>query len=130
MSAFPAIVLPLHRSLVGWRVVAFSDAKTNSVIVVDGEEEEKHLVFFNRARIYRRRGNDQYLLVRGDEAMVWNQTAPLEEPTEPGLQRVLPGAGRDNGASMARKRITEPMRPRQPQVPCDVGLFAEPAKQI
>lgn len=47
------------------------------------------------------------------------------ERTPAGAQYVIPGAGRDAGASLARKRISEPLRGSKPQAPCDHGLFDE-----
>lgn len=125
---FPAIVLPFHASLAGYRVVAFSGARANDVVIIGSEACEAHAAFFNGARIHRHRGADIYLLVRGDEAMAWNQASPIEEITLAGNQRVLPGAERDGGASIARKRIREPMRGRKPQEACDVGLFDDAAR--
>lgn len=33
-------------------------------------------------------------------------------------------------AELARKLASEPLRPRKPQSPCDVGLFSDEADQL
>ena len=45
-------------------------------------------------------------------------------------QAVLPGAERVTSAHIARNRAAAPLRPRQPQKPCDVGLFSNEADQL
>lgn len=128
-SEVPALVLPLHRSMAGYRLVAYSDAATDNVVVFDAEAGETHLVFFNGARIWRRPGRDIYLLVRGGEALAWTQLA-----TDPGPdgkpQTVLPGCGRVPPAELARRVARAPRKPRKPQAPCDIGLFSDDSTQI
>jgi hypothetical protein len=46
-----------------------------------------------------------------------------------GAQYVLPGAEKVTNATMARRAATEPLRPRLPQQPCDIGLFSDDAAQ-
>jgi hypothetical protein len=45
------------------------------------------------------------------------------ERTHAGEQYIIPGAEHDAGASLARKRIAEPLRPAKPQAACNIGLF-------
>lgn len=125
---FPAVVLPFHPSLSGYRVVAHG--RGAAITMVEGQDVafETHRAFFHGAMTYARLDQDVYLLVRGDEAMAWKQSAPGDDQTPAGRQRVLPGAGSDNGASFARKRISEPMRPAKPQAACDIGLFDDSAR--
>lgn len=124
----PAIVFPLHRSLSGYLVVAYSDAATNSEHIIDGDAYDKHLMFFNTARMYRKRGNDLYLLVRGDEAMAWNQPATDEGP-DGARQTVLPGAERATIGATLQRRADAPLKPRKAQAACDAGLFSDARNQ-
>lgn len=119
---FPAPVLPLHRSIAGYRVVAY--AHRQHLLVVPGLEalHQAHEEFFHGARMYLRDDQDAYLLVRGDEAMAWHQAHV--ERTPAGLQHVLAGAGRDQ-VELARRRAAAPLKPSAPQAACDVGLFGD-----
>lgn len=52
------------------------------------------------------------------------------ERTKAGQQHVLPGAERARDAAMAARKAQEPLRPRKPQLPCDIGLFSDDADQL
>lgn len=125
---FPALVLPMHASLKGFRVVAF--ARGAEIVVVDGEQaaHDAHREFFYSARTYAQFFEDLYLLVRGDEAIAWRQQRPTER-THAGAQLVVSGAERARLADLAKRRARAPLRPSKPQLACDVGLFGDTHRQ-
>lgn len=123
---FPAPVFPLHRSLAGFRVVAYAHRAVLQIVPGLEALHQAHEDFFHRARTYLRDCDDLYLLVRGDEASAWRQAHV--ERTPAGLQHVLPGAGRDL-AELARRRAAAPLKPAAPQAACDVGLFGDTHRQ-
>lgn len=129
MNAFPAIVLPMHRSLTGYRVVAHG--RGASITAAPGEVRalEQHREFFSNALTYAHSHNDVYLLVRGDEAMAWNQQRPPIDITDAGAQTVLREAERKSLSDVARRRAAEPLRPLRQQAACDIGLFGDAHKQ-
>lgn len=126
-ATFPAPVLPLHRSLAGFRVVAYAHRAELRLVAGLEALHEAHADFFHRARTYLRDDQDAYLLVRGDEAMTWHQAHT--ERTPAGLQHVLPGAGMaPDQVAHVRRLAAAPLKPAAPQQACDVGLFDSDAR--
>lgn len=52
------------------------------------------------------------------------------ERTKAGEQHILAGAERISDGDLAKRKAREPLRPRKPQLPCDVGLFGDDADQV
>lgn len=51
------------------------------------------------------------------------------EHTFAGPQHMLPGTEKASDATMAQRSSAKPLRPRVPQVPCNIGLFSDDAAQ-
>lgn len=121
----PALILPMHRSLASYVTVAH--AHRAALTIVDGQQalHDAHADFFLKARTYLRDDQDGFLLVRGEEAMIWTQArVPLAQ-----RQACLAQTHPDIGGTL-RRRAAAPLQPRQPQQPCDVGLFSDAAQQL
>ena len=47
----------------------------------------------------------------------------------PSNQAAMPGMSPDVGG-LLRQKAAAPIKPRKPQVPCDIGLFSDDADQL
>lgn len=120
----PALVLPMHRSLAGFTLVAHAHRATLNILSGKDTEHAAHADFFLKARTYLRDDQDVFLLVRGDEAMAWKQQrVPLVQ-----RQAVLKETHPDIAGTL-RRRAAAPLKPAAPQAPCDIGLFSDAAQQ-
>lgn len=118
--SFPAPVLPMHRQFIGAIVVAW--AHRAALRIAEGREAlyAEHEAFFYSGRTYLRDCDDLYLIVNADGATCWRQ--PHAEPGQPGSPV---SCDRARDAAAVRMGTAEPLRGRKPQMPCNLGLFAE-----